>query len=139
VHVLTRDPAARALALELGAASAGGAADAPPVPLDAAICFAPAGELVPVALAALAPGGTLAVAGIHLSEIPALDYQRHVFRERTLTSVTSNTRADGEALLRLASRLGVRATVTGYPLSAADRALADLAGDRVRGAAVLTV
>jgi propanol-preferring alcohol dehydrogenase len=139
LHVLTRDPAARALALELGARSAGAAADAPPVPLDAAICFAPAGELVPVALAALAPGGTLAVAGIHLSDIPALDYQRHLFRERTLTSVTSNTRADGEALLRLAPRLGVRATVTGYPLSAADRALADLAADRVRGAAVLTV
>ena len=77
-------PAARALALELGAASVGGAYDAPPVPLDAAIMFAPVGDLVPVALAALERGGTLAVAGIHLSDIPALDYQRHLFRERTL-------------------------------------------------------
>lgn len=139
VHVLTRDPAARELALSLGAASAGAAADEPPVPLDSAILFAPAGDLVPVALAALDRGGTLALAGIHLSAIPELDYQRHLFRERTVTSVTSNTRADGEELLRLAGRLGVRATVTPYPLERADAALADLAGDRVHGAAVLEV
>ena len=137
VHVLTRDPAARQLALELGAASAGAAYDAAPVPLDSAIVFAPAGDLVPVALAALDRGGTLAVAGIHLTEVPALDYQRHLFRERTLTSVTSNTRADGEELLRLATRLGVAATVTPYPLVRAADALDDLAADRVRGAAVL--
>jgi propanol-preferring alcohol dehydrogenase len=138
VHVLTRDPAARRLALELGVSSAGGAADRPPVPLDSAIVFAPAGELVPVALAALDQGGTLAVAGIHLSDIPSLDYQRHLFREKTLTSVTSNTRADGEHLLGLAGRLGVRATVTPYPFEAAADALRDLAEDRVTGAAVLT-
>jgi alcohol dehydrogenase, propanol-preferring len=139
VHVLTRDPAARRLALELGATSAGGAADEPPVRLDSAIVFAPAGELVPVALAALDQGGTLAVAGIHLSDIPGLDYQRHLFRERTLTSVTSNTRADGEQLLALAGRLGVRATVTPYPFERAADALHDLAEDRVAGVAVLVV
>ena len=137
VHVLTRDARARELALELGAASAGAAYDAPPVPLDSAIVFAPVGDLVPVALQALDRGGTLAVAGIHLSDIPALDYQRHLFRERTLTSVTSNTRADGEELFRLAPQLGVSATVTGYPLDRAADALDDLAADRVHGAAVL--
>lgn len=139
VHVLTRDPAARRLALDLGAASAGGADGRPPELLDAAIIFAPAGELVPVALAALDRGGTLAVAGIHLSDIPQLDYQRHLFQERTLTSVTSNTRADGASMLRLAGRLGVRATVTPYAFEGAADALADLAGDRVSGAAVLVM
>ena len=77
------------------------------------------------------------MAGIHLSDIPSLDYQRHLFREKTLTSVTSNTRADGEELLRLAGRLGVRATVTPYPFERADEALDDLLHDRVHGAAVL--
>jgi alcohol dehydrogenase, propanol-preferring len=139
VHVLTRGAAAREHALSLGAASAGDAFDQPPVELDAAILFAPAGELVPVALAALARGGTLALAGIHLSEIPALDYQRHLFLERTLCSVTSNTRRDGEELLRLADRLGVRVRATPYAFEHADRALADLAAGRVRGAAVLEV
>lgn len=137
VHVLTRDAAAREFALSLGAASAGGAYDAPPVPLDSAIVFAPVGDLVPVALEALDRGGTCAVAGIHLTDIPTLSYDQHLFRERVLTSVTSNTRADGEALMRLAPRLGVTATVTPYPLDRADLALADLAADRVHGAAVL--
>ncbi|MGH3371668.1 MAG: zinc-dependent alcohol dehydrogenase family protein, partial [Nocardioidaceae bacterium] len=99
VHVLTRNPAARELALALGASSAGGAYDEPPARLDAAVLFAPVGDLVPTALAALDRGGTLAVAGIHLSDVPRLDYQEHLFREKTLTSVTSNTRADGEELL----------------------------------------
>ena len=137
VHVLTRDKAAQELAIGLGASSAGGAYDAPPVKLDSAVLFAPVGDLVPVALAALERGGTLAVAGIHLTEIPVLDYQHHLFRERTLTSVTSNTRADGEELLRLAVRLGVRATTAPYDFGDAHLALADLANDRVRGAAVL--
>jgi len=139
VHVLTRDPAARRLALALGASSAGAAADEPPVRLDSAIVFAPAGELVPVALEALDQSGTLALAGIHLSDIPGLDYQRHLFREKSLTSVTSNTRADGEELLRLAGRLGVQATVSPYPFERAVGALSDLARDRVAGAAVLTL
>jgi propanol-preferring alcohol dehydrogenase len=137
VHVLTRSAAARRHALDLGAHSAGPADAAPPEPLDAAILFAPAGNLVPPALAALDRGGTLAVAGIHLSDVPPLDYQRHLFQERQLGSVTANTRADGEEFLTLAARLGLRVTVTPYALDAADRALADLANDRVTGAAVL--
>jgi len=139
VHVLTRGRAARQLALDLGAASAGDAYDAPPVPLDAAVLFAPVGSLVPVALESLAPGGTLAVAGIYLSDVPVLDYDRHLFRERTLTSVTSNTRADGEDLLALAARLGVRPRVTPYPFDRAPDALDDLQEGRVTGAAVLVM
>jgi propanol-preferring alcohol dehydrogenase len=92
-----------------------------------------------VALAALDRGGTLAVAGIHLSDVPPLDYQRHLFLERQVRSVTANTRADGDELLALAARLGVRVATTPYPLDAADRALADLAAGRVTGAAVLVV
>jgi propanol-preferring alcohol dehydrogenase len=137
VHVLTRGESARRLALDLGAASAGRAADAPPVPLDGAILFAPAGDLVPAALEALDQGGTLAVAGIYLSDIPGLNYQRHLFRERTLTSVTANTRADGEELLRLASAVEVQAHVTTYPFDEADRALNDLSEGALTGAAVL--
>jgi propanol-preferring alcohol dehydrogenase len=137
VHVLTRSAAARRLALDLGAASARGAYDEPPEPLDSAILFAPVGDLVPVALAALDRGGTLAVAGIHLTDVPVLDYQRHLFQERDLRSVTSNTRRDGEDFLRTAERIGLHPTVTRYPLARADLALADLAADRVNGAAVL--
>jgi propanol-preferring alcohol dehydrogenase len=137
VHVLTRSEEAQKLALSLGAASAAGAYERPPEPLDAAILFAPVGTLVPVALEALAPGGTLAVAGIHLTDVPALSYERHLFQERTLTSVTANTRADGEEFLLAAERLGVKVTTTPYPLEEADRALSDLAHDRVNGAAVL--
>lgn len=139
VHVMTRAPAARELALALGASSAGGATDPPPEPLDAAILFAPAGELVPVALEALDRGGTLAVAGIHLSDIPRLDYQRHLFQERQLRSVTANTRQDGEEFLRRAEQIDLRVETTPYALAEADRALADLAADRVTGAAVLHV
>jgi propanol-preferring alcohol dehydrogenase len=109
----------------------------PPEPLDGAILFAPVGELVLPALAALDRGGTLAIAGIHLSDIPVLKYQTHLFQERTLRSVTANTRRDGEEFLVLAARYGMRPTVTRYPMSAADAALRDLAGDRVNGAAVL--
>ncbi len=137
VHVLTRGEEARRLATELGAASVGGARDAPPVELDAAILFAPAGDLVPLALESLRAGGTLAVAGIHLSDVPPLDYARHLFRERTLRSVTSNTRRDGEELLLLAERLGIEVTARPVPMAQADRALVDLARGDVRGAAVL--
>lgn len=137
VHVLTRSEPARRLALQLGAASAGAAADAPPEPLDAAILFAPAGELVLPALAALDRGGTLAVAGIHLSDIPPLNYQQHLFYERQLRSVTANTRADAREFLTFAESHRLSVTTTPYPLEAADRALADLASDRVNGAAVL--
>lgn len=139
VHVLTRSAAARELALALGCASAGDVRDAPPEPLDAAILFAPAGELVPVALAALDRGGTLAIAGIHLTAIPSLDYATHLFHERQVRSVTANTRADGEEFLEVAAAVPIRPTTVRYPLDRADRALADLAHDRITGAAVLTV
>ena len=137
IHVMTRAPEAQALALELGAASAGGADAMPPEPLDSAILFAPVGTLVPPALAALDRGGTLAIAGIHLSDVPGLDYQRDLFEERTLQSVTANTRRDGEEFLREAARIGVRVTTSPYPMDRADVALRDLAHDRVAGAAVL--
>jgi propanol-preferring alcohol dehydrogenase len=139
VHVLTRSPEARRLALDLGVASAGAADDAPPEPLDSAILFAPAGGLVPVALRALDRGGTLSVAGIHLSAIPSLDYDAELFQERNLVSVTANTRRDGEELLELAARIPIRPTVVPYPLARADQALADVAHDRLTGAAVLEV
>lgn len=139
VHVLTRSVEAQRLALELGAASAGGVADPPPEPLDSAILFAPAGDLVPVALRALDRGGTLAIAGIHLSDIPTLHYATELFQERQVRSVTANTRRDGEELLELAARIPLTPTVTPYPLARADEALRDLAHDRVNGAAVLTV
>ena len=87
----------------------------PPEPLDSAICFAPAGEIVPAALEALDRGGTLAVAGIHLSDIPPLDYQRHLFQERQVRSVTANTRQDGEDFLAIAARIGIRVTTTPVP------------------------
>jgi propanol-preferring alcohol dehydrogenase len=139
VHVLTRAPAARALALRLGVASAGDAADAPPEPLDAALLFAPVGTLVPVALEALDRGGTLAIAGIHLSDIPSLEYERHLFEERTLRSVTANTREDGRELLATAERIGMHVEAVPYPFEHADAALRDLAHDRVNGAAVLVM
>lgn len=137
VHVMTRSPRAQALALELGAASAQGAADPPPVPLDAAILFAPVGDLVLPALAALDRGGTLAVAGIHLSDVPPLDYRRHLFEERTLRSVTANTRADAREFFAVASRHHLQVTTVRYALADAGVALADLAADQVTGAAVL--
>jgi alcohol dehydrogenase, propanol-preferring len=139
LYVATRSAEARALAAELGAAWVGQADEVPPDPLDAAILFAPAGELVLPALAALDRGGVLAIAGIHLTDIPPLDYQAHLFQERVVRSVTANTRRDGEELLRLAPRLGVRATTVAYPLERAPEALADLAHDRFTGAAVLQV
>jgi len=139
VHVFTRDEKARELALGLGAASAQDSFDPAPEPLDSAILFAPVGTLVPPALAALDRGGTLAVAGIYLSDIPVLNYQKHLFQERTLRSVTSNTRGDGEEFLRLAERLHLRVTVNPYPFDRAEQALADLAADRFTGAAVITM
>jgi propanol-preferring alcohol dehydrogenase len=139
VHVMTRGEDNRRLALELGCDSAAGPDSEPPEPLDGAILFAPAGELVPPALRALDRGGTLAVAGIWLSDIPGLDYQRELFEERVLRSVTANTRADGEEFLRLAERLGVRATTTRYSMAEADTALADLAAGAYAGTAVLHV
>jgi propanol-preferring alcohol dehydrogenase len=139
VFVVTRGGVHRELAESLGASWVGEAQERPPAPLDAAILFAPAGELVPVALAALDRGGTLAIAGIHLSPIPALDYPAHLFQERTLCSVTANTRADGAALLALAAEIPIRTHTQSYPLEAANQALIDLKQDRVRGSAVLRI
>jgi propanol-preferring alcohol dehydrogenase len=138
VHVRTRSAAAQEHARELGASSVGGAADPPPEPLDSAILFAPAGELVPPILRALDRGGTLALAGIYLSEIPPLDYERDLFQERQVRSVTSNTRADGDEFLRIAAEIGLDVRATRYPLDRADAALRDLAHDALTGAAVLT-
>jgi alcohol dehydrogenase, propanol-preferring len=137
VHALTRGEASRRLALELGAASAGDAYDSPPEPLDSAILFAPVGDLVPVAMRALDRGGVLAVAGIHLTDIPRLNYERELFYEKELRSVTSNTRDDGLEFLALAIRHHVRATTHEYPMSQAQQALADLKAGRFDGAAVL--
>ncbi|MEV3987640.1 zinc-binding alcohol dehydrogenase family protein [Streptomyces sp. NPDC049837] len=139
VHVFTRSPAARALALELGAASARDAEAPSPEPLDSAILFAPAGALVPVALRALDSGGTLSIAGIHLSDVPPLNYRRDLFRERTIRSVTANTRDDGRDFLAAAAEYRLKATVSPYGFDRADRALDDLSAGRVRGAAVLRV
>jgi propanol-preferring alcohol dehydrogenase len=139
VHVLTRGAANQELARDLGVDSVGGATDIPPEKLDAAVLFAPVGDLVPVALDALDRGGTLAVAGIYLSDIPSLRYDEHLFYERVLRSVTANTRADGEEFLRLAERFGLRATTHGYPMSEAPQALSDLKHGRFAGAAVLHI
>lgn len=139
VYVMTRDERHQHLARELGAAWVGGAAEAPPEPLEAAILFAPAGELVPPALAALDAGGTLAIAGIHLSDVPVLSYQRHLFRERTLRGVTANTRRDGEELLQLAAEIPIVPETELFPLEQANEALRRLKEDAIRGAAVLRV
>ena len=135
VYVVTRSPHARRLALELGVVWAGDGA--PPERIDGSVLFAPAGGLVPVALSHLDRGATLSIAGIHLSAIPGLHYAEHLFHERTVTSATANTRADGRELLELAARIPIETTTQPYPLDRADEALRDLAGGRVRGAAVL--
>jgi propanol-preferring alcohol dehydrogenase len=137
VHVLTRGEQARQLARELGAASVGDAAGLPPEPLDAAILFAPVGDLVLPALQALDRGGTLSIAGIHLSDIPPLNYEKHLFQERQLRSVTANTRADAREFLGFAAGHKLAVTVHRYPLGAADQALRDLKAGAFDGAAVL--
>jgi propanol-preferring alcohol dehydrogenase len=137
VHVMTRSVEARQLARSLGVASTQDAADPPPEPLDAAILFAPVGDLVIPALDALDRGGTLAIAGIYLTDIPTLNYQRDLFEERTLRSVTANTRADGEEFLRIAAQIPIEVSTTPFPLTEAPTALRALAHDEINGAAVL--
>jgi propanol-preferring alcohol dehydrogenase len=139
VHVMTRSQEAQRLALSLGVSSAQGATDQPPEPLDSAILFAPVGTLVAPALQALDRGGTLAIAGIYLTDIPALNYERDLFQERRLRSVTANTRADGQEFLRIAAEIPVKVTTTPFALSEAPEALRALAHDRVHGAAVLHI
>jgi alcohol dehydrogenase, propanol-preferring len=130
------DAAGQAFALSLGAAWAGAAGEAPPDPLDAAILFAPAGELVPQALAAVDPGGTVVCAGIHMSDIPAFPY-RLLWQERVVRSVANLTRRDGEEFLKLAPTVPVRTEVETFPLEAANEALARLRSGALRGAAVI--
>lgn len=138
VYASTRDPRHQRLALELGAAWAGGTLDAPPVKLDAAIVFAPAGEIVPAALAALRKGGTLVLGGIHMSAIPPLDYEL-LYQERVIRSVANNTRRDGEDFLKIAAEIPIRTRVEMFPLREANRALNALKNDAIPGAAVLQV
>lgn len=138
VVVLTRGERHRALAGELGAAWVGHADEAPPAACDRAVIFAPAGELVPVALRLLRAGGTLSLAGIHMSTIPPLDYEL-LWHERSVRSVANMTRGDAEEFLALAGEAGIRTSYVTYPLEAANDALAAIKADAVQGAAVLTV
>jgi alcohol dehydrogenase, propanol-preferring len=140
VFALTRegDDEGQAFARELGAEWAGDSVAGPPEQLDAAIVFAPVGPLVPAALRALAPGGTVVCAGIHMSDIPAFPYEI-LWEERSVRSVANLTRRDGEEFLALAPEVPVRTTVSEYGLQAANEALSDLRSGRLHGAAVLTV
>ncbi len=139
VFVFSRGEKHQALARELGADWAGTAGDRPPEKTDAAIIFAPAGTLVPVALRNAEKGGTVALAGIHMSEIPGLDYDRELYQERALRSVANATRKDGEELLEAAAKIPVQTTTEVFPLDRANEALADLKAGRINGAAVLKI
>ena len=138
VYAFTRagDQRTRDFARELGAVWAGSSEEQPPEPLQAAIIFAPVGPLVPLALRALAPGGTVVCAGIHMSDIPSFPYSI-LWEERVLRSVANLTRSDGDELLALAPRVPVRTRVATYPLEDANRALEDLRAGRLTGAAVV--
>jgi propanol-preferring alcohol dehydrogenase len=136
VYAFTRGLEHRKLALDLGAAWAGDSNDTPPRPLDSAIIFAPAGELVPAALRVLKKGATLALAGIHMSPIPEMDYSL-LYHERVVRSVANNTRQDGEDFLRVAAAIPIRTNVQVFPLEEANHALNALKNDQVRGAAVI--
>ncbi len=139
VYVVTRGEGHRRLARDMGAAWAGERADDMPVEVESAIIFAPAGELVPPALKRLRKGGTLALAGIHMSPIPEMDYEACLFHERDLRSVTANTRDDGRDLLAEAAAVPLRPHTTTYPLAEANRALQDLKADRLNGTGVLVM
>jgi propanol-preferring alcohol dehydrogenase len=139
VFVATRGEGHRALARRMGAAWVGGTVDPPPVPLDAAIVFAPAGEVVPAALRAIRKGGTVACAGITMTPIPEMDYEECLFHEKNLRSVEANTRADGEDLLREAAQIPIRPKVTPFRLEEANRALARLKADQIDGTGVLLI
>jgi alcohol dehydrogenase, propanol-preferring len=138
VYAATRDARHQRLARELGAVWTGGTLDAPPEKLDAAIIFAPAGEIVPAALGALRKAGTLVLGGIHMSAIPSFDYEL-LYQERVLRSVANNTRRDGEDFLKLAAEIPVRVQTQVFPLREANRALSALKNDAISGAAVLKV
>ncbi len=139
VYVSSLKPEHQALARQLGAVWVGGATEMPPDKLHGSIIFAPAGELVPPALRALERGGTLALAGIHMSPIPSLDYDREVFGERVIRSVTANTRQDGIDLLRDAAAIPIKPHTIQFPLEEANKALQALKAGSFQGAAVLAV
>ncbi len=138
VFASTRDSRHQKLALELGAAWAGGTFDEPPKRLDAAIIFAPAGEIVPAALKALKKGGALILGGIHMSPIPSFNYDL-LYQERVIRSVANNTRQDGEDFLRVAAEIPIRTHAQVFPLREANRALSALKNDAIPGAAVLRI
>jgi propanol-preferring alcohol dehydrogenase len=139
LYVVTRGQGHQDLARRLGAAWAGETIDGMPGKVDSAIIFAPAGELVPLALTCIEKGGTLATAGIYMSPIPPLDYTRHLFYERDVRSVTSNTRQDGEALLREAARIPIHPEVQVFPFEKVNEALQDLKNDRINGTGVIQI
>ena len=136
VYAVTRHERHQKLARDLGAVWAGGSDDAPPSLVDAALIFAPAGELVPAALKALKRGGTVALGGIHMSPIPEMDYSL-LYHERVVRSVANNTRRDGEDFLRVAAEIPIHTEIREYAMSDANQALSDLKTDAIRGAAVL--
>ena len=139
VLVCTRGERHRRLALEMGASWAGEDPARMPVAADSAILFAPAGELIPPALRALKKGGTLSLAGIHMSDVPPMKYEECLFYEKNIRSVTANTRQDGEDLLREAAEIPIRPKVTLFPLEEANRALQMLKADEISGTGVLVV
>jgi propanol-preferring alcohol dehydrogenase len=139
VYVSSLKPEHQRFAHELGAAWVGGATDQPPERLHGSIIFAPAGELVPPALRALERGGTLALAGIHMTPLPSLDYDREVFGEKVIRSVTANTRQDGLDLLREAAAIPIKPHTVMFPLADANHALQELKAGRYSGAGVLVL
>jgi propanol-preferring alcohol dehydrogenase len=139
VYVVTRGAGHRELARKMGADWVGESTSGMPARVDSAIIFAPAGELVPQALACLKKGGTLALAGIHMSDIPAMSYEKSVFYERDIHAVTANTREDGRGLLAEAAEIPIRPHTTSYALADANRALQDLKADRINGTGVLVI
>jgi len=139
VYAFSRSEGHRAHARGLGADWTGTAKESPPSKLDAAIIFAPAGELVPEALRVLERGGTVATAGIHMTPIPELDYGHYLYQEKTLKSVANATRRDSEELLRLAAEIPIRTTLRDFPLEEANKVLQSLKAGEITGAAVLRV
>lgn len=139
IYVITRGEKHQQLAIEMGADWAGESIHGIPGKVDSAIIFAPAGKLVPDALEVIEKGGTLSLAGIYMSDIPSMDYERHLFYERNIHSVTANTRADGHELLAEAVSIPIRPHVSTYPLKEANRALQDLNADRISGSGVLVI
>jgi len=137
MSVVTRGKEHQDHAREMGVSWSGGSTEGMKEKVDSAILFAPAGELVPDALSTLKRGGTLAIAGIHLSDIPTLNYEKHLFYEKNLCSVTANTREDGKELFRIHTEMKLKPEVTIYSLENANRALQDLKNDQIKGTGVL--